>query len=137
MTFPSWVFLRDDALVLVGRGVHRQRVDVVVLMIGIAGYYLGRIERLYTLFHHPAPPVDKSFYTVGHLPNVSAVLPLGGAGIGVVTWNFLSRGLGLYECLDDFVDFTFLETNAYFLAGFVVRDTDCGHDVCVGPEIGF
>jgi hypothetical protein len=101
VTSPSWVFLRDDALASVGLGVHRQRVDVVVLRNGIAGYYLGRIERLYTLFHHLVPPVDKSFYTEGRLPNVSAVLPVGGAGGNwggylefLVPWTWLVRMLG-------------------------------------------
>ena len=85
----------------VGPGVHRQRVDVVVSRNGIAGYYLARIERLYTLFHHPVPPVDKSFYTEGRLINISVVLPLGGAGWTwggylefLVPWTWLVRMLG-------------------------------------------
>ena len=56
---------------------------------------------------------------------------------GKGTWNFLSSGFSLDKGLDDFIDFTFFETDADFLTSFVVGDTDCRHDVCVGPEIGF
>lgn len=81
---------------------------------GIEDYYLARIEQFDNQLRHLAPPYDKNYDTEVDLNFRIFIFGKGD------TWDFLACSLCINECLNHFVDFTFLETHADFFTCFII-----------------